>query len=236
MSMPFENDKEFLSQQISGIIKLKLDCNSMLSAKELDRIDDKIKKIEISLDKVHYLRSLLAESSRRISQHTFWSIAVLLGLLTSMLIWNFYISVFFNFSPHIVLLLTVVVCAIACSLIFQNFLHNQATSDTLHRLLEFETIELRAQSDWRLVIKGFSNYSLTVTGVSLTELFQLERQFILETLRCGEACAALETAGHKSHAEKTLKQLEEYAPSSTVRTVEIPLELELPSELKYHYC
>ena len=111
MSMPFENDKEVLSQQISGIIKLKLDCNSMLSAKELDRIDDKIKKIEISLDKVHYLRSLLAESSRRISQHTFWSIAVLLGLLTSMLIWNFYISVFFNFSPHIVLLLTVLLGA-----------------------------------------------------------------------------------------------------------------------------
>ena len=142
MSTPFENEKEFLSHQISEIIKLNLGCNSLLSATEIDRIDDKIKKIEISLDKVHYLRSLLAESSRRISRHTFWSIAVLLGLLTSMLIWNFYISVFYNFSPHIVLLVAVVVCAIACNLIFQNFLHNHATSDTLHRLLEFETILL----------------------------------------------------------------------------------------------
>ena len=61
--------------------------------------------------------------------------------------------------------------------------------------------------------------------------------FFDPAIDCGLGLAGgLEPVGHKSQTEKTLKQLEEYAPSSTVRMVEIPLELDLPSELKYHYC
>lgn len=60
----------------------------------------------------------------------------------------------------------------------------------------------------------------------------MEREFIVETLRCFEYSHALQQHGNKTSATELINKFEVHATSVRVGWVEIPLEIELPHYLK----
>ena len=241
MSLAYYNDEiEFLSKRRYELNKLNHYCKKYLSAEEIKDIEQSSRKIEVSIDKIRYLRFLIASRSNKMRQETYWSIAAILSIIVAIPIWSIYTPNPNSTLSNVILLFAVALLIMVSSISFQRFIYNQTAKDSLSRILEFEVIELGALAewsiDWKITIKGFSIYPLSDREIFLQKLFHEEKWFIVSTLECIALCFALKARDNDLDLEEVSNKLSELAPSTDHGMVEIPLEIELPKGLKYTYA
>lgn len=231
----YDDHIEALSNNVFELQKLNRHCKTFLSSEEVKDIEQISKKIEVSVDKIRYLRSLIGERSRMFRQETYWSIAAILSILVAIPIWYIYTPNPTNTLSNVIVFCSVAFLTIVSGILFQRFIYNQTARDSLNRILNFEVIELGALTDFNVTIKGFSIYGLSVKEVALHKLFKLEKWFIVETLECCALCSALEARNNDLEVKEVSNKLAEHAPSTKSGRVEIPFEIELQRELRYTY-